>query len=410
MKNFLILVLVAAALAVGGVFAWKKFGPEPQAASAVKTRPTTAVAEKRDIKFFVNVAGDIGPAEQVSVRPEVNGKIDALPVDIGDAVKKDQILFTLDDKDLQTERSQRVTEIDGAKLSLKGSQVNRDQAKRNFDRAQELSDGKLISQEVFEESRTEYEKAKNQVDLAQNSLFRANTALAQVDERLTKTKIKAPFDCTILTRPVSVGQAVSGSGGFNSGTEVLTIANLQEMVINAHVNQVDVTRLFINQEVDIQIDSVPGLEIKGAVDRLAPQATIKNGIKGFACRIQLKAPDKRVRPGMTANISIPVASAENVVSVPLSAVFSEQGERFVYVKKDDGSMERTVVQIGVSDFFFAEVTKGLTGGEEVSLETPDTKTPNGKAPETRPGSGRPSSSGSGGSNRSSSAGGPRASL
>ena len=185
MKNFLILVLVVAALAVGGVFAWKKFGPEPQAASAVKTRPTTAVAEKRDIKFFVNVAGDIGPAEQVSVRPEVNGKIDSLPVDIGDAVKKDQILFTLDDKDLQTERSQRVTEIDGAKLSLKGSQVNRDQAKRNFDRAQELSDGKLISQEVFEESRTEYEKAKNQVEasfiMGQDSVFYQAMLLGQFE-------------------------------------------------------------------------------------------------------------------------------------------------------------------------------------------------------------------------------------
>ena len=408
MKNFLIVLLVVVALAVGGVFTWKKFGPEPQAASAGKIRATTAVAEKRDIKFFVNVAGDIGPAEQVSVRPEVNGKIDSLPVDIGDAVKKNQILFTLDDKDLQTERSQRVTEIDGAKLSLKGAQVNRDQAKRNFDRAQELFDGKLISQEIFEESRTEHEKAKNQVDLAQNSLFRANTALAQVDERLTKTKIQAPFDCTILTRPVSVGQAVSGSGGFNSGTEVLTIANLQEMVIIAHVNQVDVTRLFINQEVEIKIDSVPGLEIKGAVDRLAPQATIKNGIKGFACRIQLKAPDKRVRPGMTANISIPVASAGNVVSVPLSAVFSEQGERFVYVKKEDGSLERTVVQIGVSDFFFAEVVKGLAGGEEVSLEGPETKMQGGKAPGAQGGSGRPGASG-GATNRSPSAGGPRAS-
>ena len=177
MKNFLIVLLVVVALAVGGVFAWKKFGPEPQASSAVKIRATTAVAEKRDIKFFVNVAGDIGPAEQVSVRPEVNGKIDSLPVDIGDAVKKNQILFTLDDKDLQTERSQRVTEIDGAKLSLKGAQVNRDQAKRNFDRAQELFDGKLISQEVFEESRTEHDKAKNQVDLAQNSVKAGTSAI-----------------------------------------------------------------------------------------------------------------------------------------------------------------------------------------------------------------------------------------
>jgi HlyD family secretion protein len=121
MKNLLIGLLVVAALVAGGVFGWKKFGPQTQAASSAGQRTTTAVAEKRDLKFLVNVAGEIGPAEQVSVRPEVNGKIDSLPVDVGDAVKKDQVLFTLDDKDLQTERSQRVTEIEGAKLSLKGA-------------------------------------------------------------------------------------------------------------------------------------------------------------------------------------------------------------------------------------------------------------------------------------------------
>ena len=71
----------------------------------------------------------------------------------------------------------------------------------------------------------------------------AQKDLAIIDERLTKTEVRAPFDCTILTRPVSTGQAVSGSGGFNSGTEVLTIADLNSMVINAHVNQADVPRL-----------------------------------------------------------------------------------------------------------------------------------------------------------------------
>ena len=80
-----------------------------------------------------------------------------------------------------------------------------------------------------------------------------------IDEQLTKTEVRAPFDCTVLTRPVSIGQAVSGSGGFNSGTEVLTIADLNAMIINAHVNQADVPRLKVGETVEVTVEAVAGL-------------------------------------------------------------------------------------------------------------------------------------------------------
>jgi HlyD family secretion protein len=209
--------------------------------------------------------------------------------------------------------------------------------------------------------------------LTKNSLDRAQRTLDLVLERLRKTVVVAPFDCTVLTRPVSIGQAVSGSGGFNSGTEVLSIANLNDLIINAHINQADVTRLKVEQEVEVTVEAVTGLKIVGRVERIAPQATIKNNIKGFAARILLKNVDRRVRPGMTANISIPVASADNVVSAPLAAVFTEfnqetkQQERFAWVKSGE-EWERRKITIGVSDYFFAEVTSGLKAGEVVSLE------------------------------------------
>ena len=360
MKKWIILAVVLA----GGAWGFQKWRMSlpGTSSSASDPHPATAVVETRDIHFSVSAAGEIGPADQVSVRPEINGKILTLPVDIGDRVKKDSVLFTLDDQDLQTERSSKLIEIEAAKLQL-------EKAKRDYERSKQLYADKLISQELFDDTRTQYELARNAFD-------RTEKALQLLDYQLTKTKILAPFDCTVLTRPVSVGQAVSGSGGFNSGTEVLTIANLNEMVINAHINQADVTRLKIGQQVEVQVEAVPGLKVTGTVERIAPQATIKNNIKGFAARILLKDVDPRVRPGMTANVQIPVASADNVVAVPLAAVFTEsnpetgQTERYVYVKTDDG-FERRPVQIGVSDYFYAEVQKGLSPDEVVALELPE---------------------------------------
>jgi len=187
--------------------------------------------------------------------------------------------------------------------------------------------------------------------------------------------VLAPFDCTVLTRPVSIGQAVSGSGGFNSGTEVLTIADLHSMVINAQVNQADVPRLKVGEIVEVTIEAVAGLKINGAVERISPQATIKNNIKGFAARIVLRNDDPRVRPGMTANVKIPVASAENVTAVPLAAVFTEKNpdsdemERFVYVQQGE-NFEKKNVKVGVSDYFFAEIQEGVAEGDIVALELP----------------------------------------
>ncbi|MGH7968205.1 MAG: efflux RND transporter periplasmic adaptor subunit, partial [Limisphaerales bacterium] len=207
------------------------------------------------------------------------------------------------------------------------------------------------------------------------ALERAQRDLSLTEERLTKTEVRAPFDCTVLTRPVSVGQAVSGSGGFNSGTEVLTIADLNSMIINAQVNQADVPRLKAGESVEVTVEAVPGLHVTGVVERISPQATIKNNIKGYPARIVLKDVDPRIRPGMTANVRIPVASAANVTAVPLEAVFTErnpetdQMERYAYVKHGD-AFEKRNVKVGISDYFYAEIQGGLAPGDVVSLELP----------------------------------------
>jgi HlyD family secretion protein len=359
MKKFVFLIVLVG-LCVGGYYGWNRWRKASEAAD-VPARPTTATAELRDISFSVNAAGEIAPAEQVSVRPEINGKVDRLPVDLGDQLKKGALLFGLDDKELQQQRASNVTDIEKAKLSL-------EKADRDLKRAQQLLSEKLISQEVFDDTKTTY-------DLAKNALESAQRALAIIDEHLTKTEVRAPFDCTVLTRPVSIGQAVSGSDGFNGGTEVLTIADLNAMIINAQVNQADVPRLKVGEKVEVSVEAVAGLQATGTVERISPQAIIKNNIKGYPARIVLTNVDARIRPGMTANVKIPVASVGNVTAVPLSAVFTEKNqdtgemERFVYVQQAE-ALEKRNVKVGVSDYFYAEIQEGLKAGDVVSLEMP----------------------------------------
>ena len=416
MKNRLKTVLAATCLALS--FSACKNGGENGTGKAAKERKTTAVVEQRSISFSISVAGEIGPAEQVSVRPEVNGRISELPVDIGDQVKAGELLFALDDRDLQIELETRKTDIASARLQIKQAEQDLDQsdgevevklrqtavsrtkleqqkARDDLGRHQKLFDSELISKEVIQSVTTQFELASNAVaqaernlelskerlrksrdraqtsyELATNSVSKAQRNLELTQDKLSKTRVLAPFDCTVLTRSVSaVGQAVSGSGGFNSGTEVMTIANLNEMIIDAHVNQADITRLSQDMKVEVSIEAVIGLKVKGKVERIAPKATIRNGVKGFGARILLTDVDPQIQPGMTAKISIPVVSADDALSVPLAAVFTEEDGRHVYVVKD-GAFEQRRVKVGVSDYKFAEILSGLAEGDVVAIEMP----------------------------------------
>ncbi len=399
MKKAFVFLVVVAALGAGGFFAWKKVKGQP--VTHTFTRATTAQVGLRDIHLVLDAAGDIGPADQVSVRPEVNGKISELPVDIGDQVKKGALLCALDDSDLQAGRSSKVSEIASAQLQL-------EKTKRYYERSKELFDSKLISREAFDDTKTDY-------DMAKNNLEKLNEDLKLLDVNISKTKILAPFDCTVLTRAVSPGQAVSGSSGFNSGTEVMTIANLDEMIILAHVNQADITHLNTGQHVDVRVESVPDLKMKGTIERIAPQATIRNNLKGFDVRITIRNIDKRVRPGMTANLAIPVISTKDTVAVPINAIFTDQNsetedvERFVYVKKGEESYERRPIAMGVTDNNFAEIIDGVTTNDIVSLEEPpdgaDVKSATGKPLKKKKGKGgaRVASNNSAATNRISSA-------
>ena len=371
MKKWLLMVAV---LGVAGYAVFSKAGGGFWNSGAVAgarkpAAPTTAIVALRDINFAITAAGDVGPVDTVSVRPEVGGIISKLTLDIGDKVKKDDVLFELNDKDLQTEKSTRQIEIAGAKLAIETQKLELEKAFLNFDRVNNLFAKKFSSQAAFDEARITHELAKNSMSISSNRHETALSALQQVEDKLTKTIIRAPFDCTILTRPVSVGQAVSGASGFNSGTEVFSIANLTDLIITAHINQTDVTRLKVDQAVDVAVEAVAGLKMVGHVNRIAPQATFKNGIKGYATRIILKNAETSVRPGMTANLSIPLATAGNVAAIPLAAVFNDQADRYVYVKTGD-TFERRIVELGVADYEFVAINKGLDAGEEVSLLAP----------------------------------------
>ena len=161
------------------------------------------------------------------------------------------------------------------------------------------------------------------------------------------------------------------AASVNSGTTLMTIANLEKLLVETHVNQVDVAKLAQDQRVKLRAESLKDLEMDARISFIAPIATVKNSIKGFQVQALIEKPNARLRPGMTVSMTVPVASADDALSVPISAVFKgDGGKKVVYVRTGENS-EKREVKIGITNIDYAQILNGLKEGEEILLTEPD---------------------------------------
>lgn len=357
MKKPVLLILLAGLCAGGWYLYSRPAGTGAAAAGADIPDKMVTRVEKRDIDSTIEVSGDITPSFQLDVKTEVGGKIKALHVEPGARVKEGDLLVEIDDRDLLSEKESALTEIEGAKLGA-------DKTRRNYERAKDLFEAKLISREV-------YDNLSAELAIAENGLVKAQRKLQLVEDRLRKTQVLAPMPGTVLTVPVLEGQVVISAASVNSGTTLMTLADLGKLLVVCHINQVDVVRLLPNQNVKLRAESLKDLEMDAKISFIAPVATAKNNVKGFQVEATIEKPSPRLRPGMTVNMLVPIASANDAVSVPISAVFRGEGrKKVVYVRRGSGT-EKREVQIGVTNTDFAQILSGVEEGEEILLVEPD---------------------------------------
>lgn len=353
-KTVKILLFVAVAgIASAAWYFYFRVGPETSPSAGPSSM--VAPAERRNIESTLLLTGEVVPAFLVDIKAEVGGKVKKLHAVTGQFVHKGDPLVTIDDTDIVSDKSAALTEIAGAQLSV-------DKTRGNFDRAKALYEQKLISKEVFKNLEADYA-------ISQNSLDKAKAKLRTVEDRLRKTLILAPSDGTLLDVLVNEGQVVVAAASVNSGTVLINFADLSRLLINSHVNQVDVGALKTGQEIDVNVSGSKEGPLKARIEFIAPVAVVKNNIKGFEVQALILDDGDRLKPGMSVSMNVPVAKASDAVAVPVNAVFRDSKETVVYVRKS-GGVERRKVQVGITDFGFAEIRSGLEVGEEILLVEP----------------------------------------
>jgi len=365
-KNLLIPLTLLLCAAIGA--AWWAFGRNAEAKKA--SAPSTARVIRRDFSSTVLATGAVKPqvGAEVRVGARISGKVEHLYANIGDPVRKGQVIAELEKADLEAAvtKARAEVKVAGAKVADAASRAKL--ADLEYHRQQNLIKKDFTSQQAVDKALKEKESARAGLNLARKQLDAARAALEEARVKLSYATITAPISGVIAS--VSTQQGETVAAGLMAPTFV-TVINLRHLQVDAYVDEVDIGNVQTGQRCVFTVDAFPSREFHGTVAAIYPNAVIQENVVNYDVVVQITDPyEALLRPEMTASVTIFLKKRQRVLAVPARAVKREHGKNIVYVPMKTGPEPRRV-GIGWKDGQWIEITAGLKEGETVLLEKPD---------------------------------------
>lgn len=321
-----------------------------------------AKVEKANIQNSITATGTIEPVTSVTVGTQVSGIVSKLYVDYNSVVKKGQVIAELDKTNL-------ISELNTAKANLNSAQSTLNYQRDNYQRYRTLYNKGLISADNFESARLSYEQARQQVLQAQENVHRAQTNLGYAT-------ITSPIDGVVLSKSVEEGQTVAASF---STPELFKIAqDLTNMQVVANVDEADIGGVKPGERVTFTVDAYPEDTFTGAVKQVRQEATTTNNVVTYEVIISAPNADLKLKPGLTANITIYTQERQGVVSVPSKAlrftptqetvgkrkIQDTKGKNKVWTVEGNNIVAHSV-NIGMSDGTHTQIVSGIDEGKQI---------------------------------------------
>ena len=274
--------------------------------------------DRGDIEALVDTTGEINPVTIVEVGSQVSGEIAEIYVDFNSAVKKDQIIAKLNPDLFQALVSQREANYLSAQASVKKAEVTLQNAKKQLDRTLELFEKDLVSIEEKENVEANYFNAKADLQQAEASLEQSKSQLESAKVDLSHTIIRSPIDGVVISRDYNVGQTVAAS--YQAPTLFKIANDLSKMQVECEVDEADIGKVKEGQKVRFTVDAFPNEEFQGMVRQVRYSAVVESNVVTYPTIVDVENPEIKLRPGMTATVSIIVGEARNALRVPNTAL------------------------------------------------------------------------------------------
>jgi HlyD family secretion protein len=384
----LLIVLGGAAFAVHSI-----------SAKPVKIDPEKlAKVERIDLARSVVATGKIEPVTKVEIKSKASGIIQKLPVNVGDYVRKGQVICELDQNDLLPALREQEAALHVAQANLESAKADYAKykvdaqgpevpfLKRDMDRSRKMFSDGLIAQNTKDDSEKNYEmavqkqeSAKANLATAQAAISKAQAALEQqqavvalAEENLRNATIVSPIDGVVLSRDSEVGTAVSSILVVgSSATLIMTIGDLNEVYVKGKVDESDVGKVYLGQPARIAVESFKDQKFTGRVTKISPMGVEKDNVTTFEVRVSISNEKHILKADMTANAEIILDEHKHVLAIPEGAVLYNKDKSTAAqvpdpTKKD--GYRKVAIATGVSNGAKTEVLRGLAEGQQVILQ------------------------------------------
>lgn len=357
----IVAVAVVILLLLGGGVLWKqRAGKQSAFDPSLLTKVT-----RGDLEVAVTELGKIEPREKVAVRSKVAGQVEKVLIEEGMQVKAGQLLLFLDPTEFQRSVVRAQQEVDKAQAGLDFAKVTLDRRKRALtDRAVAQADVDL---------------AENEWTTRKIALSQAKEALKVAEDQLRYSRIVAPIDGTVIQRTIRAGETVvPGTMATFDDKSLLVVADMSTLIAKVELNQIDVAKVRIGQQVSLSLDALPGKSYSAKVSKIAPAAITPKGKETdiFPVEATLDAGAlSDIKPGMTADVKFHIDVRKDVLKLPIEAVLKEDGKFYVskLVEKQPGkakTAEKLEIKVGVRNDREQEVLSGVAEADEVVIRPP----------------------------------------
>ena len=385
-----LVILVLAGLSLGAYYARR----DAASGAEVISQPVT----RGNVVEAVSATGTLEAVTTVQVGSQVSGTVEALYADFNSIVRRGDLIATLEPSLLRTQAEQSRANLTRATAELERSKVVADDAEMKLARTRELSARQLVARTDLETAEVALKSAQAQVKSAAAQVEQARASLTQAEVNVEKTRIFAPIDGIVVSRAVDVGQTVAAS--MQAPTLFSIAADLTRMRVNAGVDESDVGRIEAGQQVRFRVDAFPAEEFEGKVSQVRLQPIVLQNVVTYGVIIDVLNGERKLRPGMTANVTIEVVRRDNVLRVPngalrfrpsaaalsalsepaagpgagdaVQAAQAPAAPRAAAGSKvwvmEDGRLKVVAVKTGATDGVNTELVSGLEEGREVVTE------------------------------------------
>lgn len=322
----------------------------------------TLTAEIGDLQKTTVATGKIEPRDEVLIKPQISGIIDAVYKETGQTVKKGEVIA-------KVKVIPELGTLNSAESRVRLAEINARQSETDFSRMKKLYEEKLVSSEEYEKSEVNVRQAREEWQTAKDNLQIVKEGITQNSASFSSTLIRSTIDGLILDVPIKEGNSVIMSNTFNDGTTIATVANMNDLIFRGNIDETEVGRLSEGMPVKITLGALQNMAFDARLEYISPKGVEENGANLFEIKAAIQVPDSvTVRSGYSANAEIVLERAKGVVHLPESVIEFSGDSTFVYVQTDsvpEQKFARQAVTTGMSDGLRIEIKQGLQTNQKV---------------------------------------------